>query len=149
MGTRNHKEALCLMTYACVGPASVGGGGFKRETERLMYGCGHREVFWNSRDGVTPFMMQCPSCGGDLQHVNFGGDIYAPNYQPNYGQGVWRDGTPDEAEAIMRKRLEAYPARCEEERQRIEVTIAQAKSGDAHGEFQPGWPMLYRHGMSS
>lgn len=40
-----HAEAFCLMTYLCKG-------------------CGHREVIWNSRDGVTPFAATCPSCGG-------------------------------------------------------------------------------------
>jgi len=38
-----HVEAFCLMHYAC--------------------DCGHHEVIWNSRDGVTPFTAPCPSCG--------------------------------------------------------------------------------------
>lgn len=40
---RNHKEAYLLMNYRCE--------------------CGHHELIWNSRDGVTPFTLSCPNCG--------------------------------------------------------------------------------------
>ena len=139
----NHKEAFCLMTYACVGshvPAVPGSRNFMDRTA----GCGHRERFWNSRDGVTPFMMGCPSCGGDLQHVDWHDDVYAPNHVPHWGQGIWRDGTPDEAEAIMRRRVDAYPARDGEEAARIEAAIKAAREPSEHGEFQKGWPMFAR-----
>jgi hypothetical protein len=61
-----HKEAFALMWYACA--------------------CGHRERFWNSRDGVTPFGgIECPSCGekgmsmtGGLSHIRFDLDEHAP-----------------------------------------------------------------------
>ena len=39
----NHREAFCLMWYACP--------------------CGHAERYWNSRDGVTPFMIGCEAKG--------------------------------------------------------------------------------------
>ena len=35
-----HAEAFCLMKYRC---------------EK----CGQAEVVWNSRDGVTPFIINC------------------------------------------------------------------------------------------
>ena len=35
-----HAEAYCLMKYKC---------------EK----CGKTEILWNSRDGVTPFMIKC------------------------------------------------------------------------------------------
>jgi hypothetical protein len=82
----NHKEAFCLMWYACK--------------------CGHRERIWNSRDGVTPFGCTCPSCAGIMDHVNWRDDEPAPNHKLTVGQRFWRDGTPNEAEAIMRRRLE-------------------------------------------
>lgn len=58
----NHAEAFCLMWYQCKD-------------------CGAKERIWNSRDGVTPFGMRCPSCGrADYYHTYFGSDLYAPNW---------------------------------------------------------------------
>lgn len=103
--------------------------------------CGHKERIWNSRDGVTPFGCGCPSCGGDLYHDNWGADTYAKNHKLVHGQRFWRNGTPDEAESIMRKRIESYrndyPMTSEAETD----LIAQCRSGECN-EFQHGWPML-------
>lgn len=123
-----HGEAFCLMWYEC--------------KSRM---CGHRERIWNSRDGVTPFGMTCPSCGGhELYHAYFGSDKYAPDHQLRDGQRFWRDGTPDEAEAYIRRRIEAmrgdYPCTPEKEAELIRL----ARSGESH-EFQKGWPMLDTH----
>jgi hypothetical protein len=147
MARHLHKEAFCLMVYACAGAADTRppAAGFNRMRSS---GCGHREVFWNSRDGVTPFGMCCPSCGGDLFHADWQLDRPAPNHQPHYGQGVWRDGTPEEAEAIIRKRLESYPPRDDAERARVEQSIKRIKAGECT-EFRPGWPMFYRNGVAN
>lgn len=144
-----HGEAFCLMTYECAGTTR---GGETIAGVRHLHqsqGCGHRETYWNSRDGVTPFGANCPSCGSTLQHVNWRADRYAPDHQPHFGQGVWRDGTPDEAEAVMRKRIESCrgtPYECSKEE--AEELIAAARSGDPDrcSEFQQGWPMFYRAG---
>lgn len=81
-----HKEAFCLMQYYCKP-------------------CGHFEIIWNSRDGVTPFMMQCPSCGGtDMHHVNFHRDRCVPDYKPFLGQRMWVDMTRERAEEIVKGR---------------------------------------------
>lgn len=118
-----HGEAFMLMTYACK--------------------CGHRETIWNSRDGATPFCTGCPSCCGGmspLQHVQWSRDTYAPDHRPHLGQRFWRDGTPEDAEMIMRRRIEAlrfeYPITPEHE----DELLAYARNGD--GEFQVGWPLL-------
>ena len=128
--THRHVEAFKLMWYEC--------------------GCGHRERAWNSRDGVTPFGTQCPSCGGNLQHVDM--DEYAPAHQPFIGQLVWRDGTPDEAVRIIRRRIKIYN---ETERERyVDELIVNARLS-AEGkirpddsrfvnEFQLGWPVGIR-----
>lgn len=123
-----HGEAFMLMTYVC-------------------RNCVHREVIWNSRDGVTPFGMSCPSCGQpDLLHSNWSGDVYAPDHKLHRGQRFWRDGTPDEAEAIMRRRIErmkeSYPLEPGEAEKLIEA--ARSGTGDGH-EFQKGWPMIDVH----
>lgn len=118
------NEAFCLMWYTCK--------------------CGHRERIWNSRDGITPFAMSCPSCGNaTLQHTHWNSDEPAPNHKLHEGQRFWRDGTPDDAEAIMTRRLDSIPKdspyRVDAEK-RAEL-IAIARSGKEH-EFAPGWPKL-------
>lgn len=69
----NHCERFCLMTYAS-------------EDGRV------REVLWNSRDGVTPFII--PSVDGiELSHVNWHGDQCEPNHVPAIGSRVFMDAT--------------------------------------------------------
>ncbi|MGK2829189.1 hypothetical protein ACSI5F_03670 [Ralstonia pseudosolanacearum] len=84
-----HVEAFCLMHYACK--------------------CGHHEVIWNSRDGVTAFTAPCPSCGDamGMQHVAFRSDVYAPEHKPHHGQRVWVDITYNRAEEFAKKRIAA------------------------------------------
>jgi hypothetical protein len=55
--------------------------------------CGARERFWNSRDGVTPFVVTgvCKTCEGDMKHVDWTVDRCAPDYIPNKGDGVFID----------------------------------------------------------
>ena len=118
-----HGEAFMLMHYACAV-------------------CGHRETIWNSRDGVTPFGCSCPSCGGAMNHVDWQHDVYSPNYQLRKMQKFWRDGTPDEAEAIMRRRIEtmrkSHPCSPVKEQELIKM----ARDGGDDGEFRKGWPVL-------
>lgn len=55
-----HAEAFCVMTYCCEC-------------------CGFKERIWNSRDGVTPFIIACPKCGKpNHTHVNWNDDVYNP-----------------------------------------------------------------------
>jgi hypothetical protein len=125
MSEHIYAEAFKLMTYGCA--------------------CGHREVIWNSRNGVTPFCIGCPSCGQmTLQHVDWPRDVHAPSHVLHKGQRFFRDGTPDEAEAIMRRRIEmtkdgpyalAYGD--------AEDLVRQCRDGET-SEFQPGWPMIDR-----
>lgn len=120
-----HGEAFMLMTYRCK--------------------CGHREVIWNSRDGVTPFAMGCPSCDDmSLQHVDWGRDVYAPKHELHEGQRFWRDGTPDEAEAIMRRRIDRMKDQYPLEPEEAEKLIQACRDGTA-GEFQKGWPTIDCH----
>jgi len=59
-----HNEAFCIMKYQC---------------EK----CGDIEYFWNSRDGVTPFMVSC-NCEekGLKQHIEWNKDICIPDLKP-------------------------------------------------------------------
>ena len=115
-------EAFMLMRYACEG-------------------CGHNEMIWNSRDSVTPFGIGCRKCGEIANHIDWGGDIYAPDYTPSPGTRIFRDGTPDEAERIMRERCDdmrdEYPLPPDEEA----ALIQRCRDGEEH-EFQKGWPRV-------
>lgn len=120
-----HKEAFCLMWYACK--------------------CGHRERIWNSRDGVTPFGIGCTSCGDIMRHVNWQEDEPAPNHKLHEGQRFFRNGTPDEAEAIMRRRIEkAKGTRWEADAEKTELLVKLARVA-TEGEFQSGWPKIDVH----
>lgn len=83
-----HKEAFALMHYVCVS-------------------CEHHEIIWNSRDGVTPFCMTCPSCGepGGLAHKWFNLDRCAPGHKPYRGQRMWVNMTLEKARAIAVARV--------------------------------------------
>ena len=82
-----HTEAFCLMLYTCAT-------------------CTHREVIYNSRDGVTPFGVQCPSCGShSLSHADFSLDYRCVSYVPNVGQRYFVDVTP-ELYAPTRRKME-------------------------------------------
>lgn len=66
----NHAEAYCLMTYQCSK-------------------CKCAERLWNSRDGVTPFSINCKKCGGQMIHVDWNNDVRDVNYIPIIGQRVF------------------------------------------------------------
>ncbi len=85
----NHKEAFCLMNYRC---------------EK----CGKLETLWNSRDGVTPFIIGCKYCGGESRHVAFHLDICSPIYKPKPGQRIFVDMTKEKAKEIAKKRIEMF-----------------------------------------
>jgi hypothetical protein len=107
-----HAEAFCLMWYACEGETRMERIGNSVRYERCIVKppCGHREQYWNSRDGVTPFGTSCPSCGGSLLHTDFNLDRYAPEHKPHRGQRLWVDMTRERAEFLARKRIEAARA---------------------------------------
>lgn len=112
-----HAERFALMWYACK--------------------CGHRERLWNLRDGVTPFGLGCPSCGGlELMHVDWKRDEAAPGHRLNRGQRFFRDGTAADAKAILRRRFELYPAPDE-----VQASLF-ADAEEQTGEWLPGWPMI-------
>jgi len=112
---QKHVEAFCLMRYECAGLKVEGGLRGARPK-----GCGHHEIIWNSRDGVTPFITQCPSCGGDLLHAYFASDKYALDHKPHRGQRIWRDGTLAEWEKVFLARLlDADPLRDRKEAEQI------------------------------
>lgn len=95
MSEYKHKEAFCLMWYGCP--------------------CGHRELMWNSRDGVTPFGTLCPSCDEpSLEHVWWNQDLCKPDHKPAPGQRVWVSMTQAEAARHAEARIASAKAQGDE-----------------------------------
>lgn len=120
-GKYRHGEAFALMWYACT--------------------CGHRERIWNSRDGVTPFGLGCPSCGSPtLRHVDWQRDQCTPSHQLHRGQRYFRDGTAAEASVIVERRIASarnIPAEV--------AALLRKEATEQTGEFVKGWPVVARH----
>jgi hypothetical protein len=119
-----HVEAFMLMQYGCKA-------------------CRFVEIIWNSRDGVTPFAITCRQCGAAATHIRWNEDEYAPSRLPSPGERVFRDGSPMEAEEIVRRRIAAAEAHGYAVRPDIEeIMLREARTADPMGEFAPGWPKL-------
>ena len=57
-----HAEAFMVMQYQCRAAS-----------------CAHIEPIWNTRDGVTPFMIDCPKCDEPSRHIDMRGDVRVIN----------------------------------------------------------------------
>lgn len=64
---------------------------------------GEIEWLWNSRDGVTPFMITSRR-GNTAQHIAWSEDKYLPNYVPKSGERIFVDAT----EQLVQTELQAY-----------------------------------------
>jgi len=73
-----HVEAFCLMRYASD----------DRNTQELV---------WNSRDGVTPFVIQSKDGTTELTHIDWKQDQCLPDYRPQSGDRIFVDMTPERA----------------------------------------------------
>lgn len=86
---------------------------FQPEGFHLMQYCcasGHEITIWNSRDGVTPFGVTCPTrdCRESSKHINWRGDIYAPDHKPKTGDYVFVDLTYAMAVAYRIRYVERF-----------------------------------------
>lgn len=82
------------------------GEAFKLMTYRADDGS-EEEVIWNSRDGVTPFVITLRS-GKQATHVNWAGDMYAPDHQPQQGDRIFVDLTPARKRQHVRRQAQRY-----------------------------------------
>jgi len=91
-----HKEAFCLMQYRCAR-------------------CSQVELLWNSRDGVTPFIIRCAQegCKGEMQHINFGRDRPVGEL-PNEAGRVFINLTREAAKAIAEQVIKHHEAQTKE-----------------------------------
>jgi hypothetical protein len=116
----DHAEAFMLMTYSC---------------EK----CGHREKIWNSRDGVTPFIIACTRCSNEAKHINWQADVYASNLCPGRGQWMFIDMPEHFKRTIAIHRVKGHPrARTMEAKEQEDLINSVAAS------MGPGTPMLVR-----
>lgn len=108
----------------------------------MQYRCnrGHSETVWNSRDGVTPFCIPCLQCDAELMHVHWDRDVRAVDHRPQSGERFFRDGTPEEAKAILRSRIEQGRGTEYELSEEEAATILETVS--EWSEFHPGWPLI-------
>lgn len=67
------------------------------------------EWIWNSRDGVTPFIVTLKS-GKTATHAHFAGDRYCPNHAEHMvtGDRYFADLDPETAYALAGNRVEEY-----------------------------------------
>lgn len=84
-----HSEAFCLMQYQADDGSEI-------------------EMIWNSRDGVTPFVITLRS-GKQARHVNWGQDVYAPDHKPQPGDRIFTDLTPERARRSAARMVDAHP----------------------------------------
>lgn len=113
-----HPEAYCLMLYRC---------------EK----CGKLETLWNSRDGVTPFMIGCPKCGGWMKHICWNMDRQQRDYKPSVGQRIFIDMTDDMKQETAKKMLQRIRADGSMKDSTDEQIIKEVMKG-----FQVGEPCI-------
>lgn len=87
--SHEHKEAFCLMTYAT-----------EDDTET--------EIIWNSRDGMTPFMIMNRAGTKQMIHVDWHLDRYVPDHVPKPGDRIFIDTTQEIMVKAATKRVEEY-----------------------------------------
>ncbi len=115
----NHKEAFCLMKY--------------QSGDSLVV-----EWIWNSRDGVTPFIVKHGS--EELEHVDFLSDRCVPDHLPKVGDRIFIDLTPESYR-------EKWAANME--RQKDEFAEHQAFQGKTDDEILDVLTGDWRAGMPS
>lgn len=79
-----HREAYCLMKYRSDDGAE-------------------EEMLWNSRDGVTPFIITSKT-GKKMSHVEWNKDTYITDFDPPIGTRIFVDATLQ----LVKPELEKY-----------------------------------------
>lgn len=70
---------------------------------------GHvNEMIWNSRDGVTPFVVRSEDGEHELRHKIWRGEPVAPQHVPNVGDRIFVDATIEDIVPGVARRLESY-----------------------------------------
>lgn len=85
-----HAEAFCHMHYL--------------SDDRM-----EEAWIWNSRDGVTPFVITLPS-GKTAVHTSWNLDRFDPDHKPQPGELIFVDLTPENARIYARQNAERHVA---------------------------------------
>ncbi len=119
----NHVEAFCLMKYATKDGAET-------------------EIVWNSRDGVTPYIIPSKS-GAEMSHVDWRNDTRTLDYQPKPGDRIFVDLGAERAKKLATERVERYWDHPEYPMSRMYGTKEEAVEGLLKAnEFAPDAPHL-------
>ena len=124
-----HAEAFMLMRYRADNDPS------------------DEEIVWNSRDGVTPFVITLPS-GHTATHIAWDADVYAPPHRHRVGERVFTDFTEQAAQQLARTVAresfgdEGERGRAAREAYPSEEDMAQALAGHYLDEASRGAPDL-------
>lgn len=86
--TYQHAEAFCLMAYRSDDGTET-------------------ELIWNSRDGVTPFVIALRS-GKQATHADWRSDRRVPDYAPPPGSRIFVDLTPERARELAERNVSRY-----------------------------------------
>lgn len=119
-----HREAFCQMLYLADDGSEM-------------------ELVWNSRDGVTPFIITLRS-GKQATHAHWELDVCNPNYHPAPGERMFVDLTTERARSFATEKVDLYwdhpqyPAR--------EMYGSREEAVEALAEFTPGAPDLVEVG---
>ena len=65
------------------------------------------EIIWNSRDGVTPFVITLRS-GKQATHVEWYNDRRVPNYSPKPGERIFVDLTEERRWELTLRNVQRY-----------------------------------------
>lgn len=66
------------------------------------------EILWNSRDGVTPFIIGNRDDTKSMSHISWQSDQYAPNHKPKLGDRIFVDATPELVRASAQEYVDTY-----------------------------------------
>jgi len=92
--------------YPAIAAGNTHGEAFCRMLYRSDDGT-EEEWVWNSRDGVTPFVIGSRS-GQQMQHVEWQRDEYLPAYTPQPGERMFVDLTPERARELAERNAERF-----------------------------------------
>jgi hypothetical protein len=117
--TYRHGEAFCLMRYASKDNTVV-------------------EFIWNSRDGVTPFIICAKDEKTELQHVDWQKDERRENHKPMPGDRIFVDLSPDRAREIAYKVFARWSTNPEFRDDFLAIYPTKEDFATKCPDFQPG-----------
>jgi hypothetical protein len=122
MMTYQHAEAFCLMKY--------------RSDDGT-----EEELIWNSRDGVTPFVITLRS-GKRATHVDWQDDQCQPDRKPQPGDRIFIDMTEEELRTLVTQRVDEWLG--SSERDEVLQAFGSREQAIDHlmGDYRPGTPNL-------